>query len=143
MKKIILTLCVFGVLLISGIVVSNPIDKSNMNDTLNQGSFEAELGLKNETEASLSLDGLFRDFRGRHILFGTISHVESDRTNSFQGFVSRNIFIIQFAVRSHIVNIVGRFTTYDEEQQEYHGVWRGFAVGVGRTSGWITASFTS
>ena len=114
-----------------------------MNDTLNRGSFEAKLGLKNETEASLSLDGLFRDFRGRHILFGTISHVGSDRTNSFQGFVSRNIFIIQFAVRSHIVNIVGRFTTYDEEQQEYHGVWRGFAVGVGRTSGWITASFTS
>ena len=99
MKKIILTLCVFWVLLISGIVVSNPINKSNMNDTLNQGSFEAKLGLKNETEASLSLDGLFRDFRGRHILFGTL------KTGYFIpgrfGFLSKQGCCRQTGIRLH------------------------------------------
>jgi hypothetical protein len=46
---------------------------------------------------------------------------------------------MQTGFRNHIINVVGKFVSYDEEADEYHGIWRGFAIGYGWTSGWITA----
>ena len=106
------------------------------------GSFYAELGLRTNSEALVELDGRFRDFRGRHIIFGTARHHDSGRTVQFQGFTMRNFFLIQSGVRNYIVNIVGQFTSFDEEEQTYSGYWKGFVWGRGRTTGWISFKFT-
>ncbi len=139
MKKILI-FCVLGVLLTSSIGTGSQLIIPK--ETIHRGSFEAEIGMR-EGITQFNLDGNFRDFRGRHLLLGTISPDESNRTLRFQGLSSRNHFIIQTGFRNNIVNIFGRFTEYDEELTEYSGIWRGFVIGVGRTSGWITASFTS
>jgi len=141
MKNKIIILCILTFLLVSPIAMSSPIIKLNAKP-VQRGIFQAELGFRNETEGILSLTGNVRNFRGRHIIFGSVTHIESDRSSRFQGFVTRNTFLIQTAVRSNIINVVGRFTSYDEETQEYSGIWSGMAVGIGRTRGWITASFT-
>ena len=106
------------------------------------GSFYAELGLRTNSEPQVELDGQFRDFRGSHIVFGTARHHDSGRTVQFQGFTMRNFFLIQSGVRNYIVNIVGQFTSFDEEEQTYSGYWKGFVWGRGRTTGWISFKFT-
>lgn len=139
MKKILI-FCVLVVLLTSSIGIGSQLTMSK--ETTPRGSFQAEIGMR-EGITQFNLDGNFKDFRGRHLLVGTISPDDSDRTLRFQGLSSRNHFIIQTGFRNNIVNIFGRFTEYDEELNEYSGSWRGFVIGIGRTSGWITASFTS
>lgn len=141
MNRKILMICILGILLTSSFAVGTQAFISNANRSNHSGSFQAELGVRTN-DASFVLDGSFRDFRGRHLLFGTISPVDSERTLRFQGISSRNLFIIQTTVRNNIVNIVGRFNQYDEDTNEYSGNWRGFVVGMGRTSGWITARFS-
>ena len=139
MKKILI-FCVLGVLLTSSIGIGSQLTMPK--EKTHRGSFQAEIGTR-EGITQFNLDGNFKDFRGRHLLLGTIRSDDSDRTLRFQGLSSRNHFIIQTGFRNNIVNIFGRFTEYDEELDEYSGSWRGFVIGVGRTSGWITASFTS
>jgi hypothetical protein len=139
MKKILI-FCVLGLLLTSSIVIGSQL--TIPKETIHRGSFQAEIGMRDGITQFI-LDGNFRDFRGRHLLVGIISPDESDRTLRFQGLSARNHFIIQTGFRNNIVNIIGRFTEYNEELDEYSGSWRGFVVGVGRTSGWITASFSS
>jgi hypothetical protein len=138
MKKILI-ICILAVLVFSSVGLSSA--NRNITQSLHRGSFNAEIGLR-ENIAKFNLDGNFRDFRGGHILLGTISPVDSERTLRFQGYSSRNLFIIQTGARNNIINIVGRFTDYDEINDEYSGQWQGFIVGMGRTSGWITASFS-
>lgn len=139
MKKILM-LCVLGMLLASSIGMGSQLRIAK--EPLQRGSFQAEIGLR-ENNVQFNLEGNYRDFRGRHILAGSISPKDSDRTLRFQGLSSRNHFIIQTGFRNNIINIVGRFTEYDEDLDKYSGNWRGFVIGLGRTSGWITASFTS
>jgi len=139
MKKILI-LVIIGVLLAPSAAIGSQLTAER--EPFHRGSFEAEIGIRGN-DAQFNLHGNFRDFRGRHILAGTISPDDSDRTLRFQGLSSRNHFIIQTGFRNNIVNIFGRFTDYDEELNEYSGNWRGFVIGMGRTSGWITASFTS
>ena len=115
-----------------------------LNDikAVHRGSFQAEIGVR-ANDTIFVLDGDFRDFRGRHVVYGLVSPVDSDRSVRFQGFISRNLFIIQSGVRNHIVNIIGRFNEYDEDQDLASGNWRGFIAGVGRANGWISARLTS
>ena len=141
MNRKILMICILGVLLASGFTVGTQTFSTTNERSIHSGTFQAELGLRTN-DAAFVLDGSFRDFRGRHLLFGTISPVDSERTLRFQGISSRNLFIIQTTVRNNIVNIIGRFNQYDEDMNEYSGNWRGFVVGMGRTSGWITARFS-
>lgn len=142
MFKKLLIVSLLGMVMFSTIAVGNQINE-NPVQPVHRGSFQAEIGVKESNEADFSIDGNFRDFRGRHILFGTISPIDSDRTLRFQGLSSRNLFIIQTGLRNQIVNIFGRFNEYDETENEYSGNWIGFIAGVGRTSGWITAQYSS
>ena len=142
MNKKMMMMAMCSVLLFSSVAISMQNTMLIEKTTVHRGIFEAEIGIR-EDVTELELEGVFRDFRGGHVLAGSISPVDSDRSSRFQGFVTRNYFIIQTSVRNNIVNIFGRFTEYDDELDEYHGNWRGFVVGVGRTSGWITASFSS
>jgi hypothetical protein len=142
MNKKMMMLAICSVLLFSSVAISMQTSIVIEKTTVPRGSFQAEIGIR-EDVAELELEGIFRDFRGRHVLAGSISPVDSDRSSRFQGFISRNHFIIQTSVRNNIINIFGRFNEYDEELDEYHGNWRGYVVGIGRTSGWITASFSS
>jgi hypothetical protein len=142
MNKKMMMLAICSVLLFSSVAISMQTSIVMEKTTVHRGSFQAEIGIR-EDVTELELEGIFRDFRGRHVLAGSISPVDSDRSSRFQGFISRNHFIIQTSVRNNIVNIFGRFNEYDEGLDEYHGNWRGFVVGIGRTSGWITASFSS
>ena len=142
MNKKVMMLAICSVMLFSSVAISIQNTTVIENRTVHRGTFQAEIGIR-EDVAELELEGIFRDFRGRHVLAGSISLVDSDRSSRFQGFISRNHFIIQTSVRNNIVNIIGRFNEYDEDLDEYHGNWRGFVLGIGRTSGWITASFSS
>ncbi len=142
MNKKMMMLAVCSVLFFSGIAMSVQTSNVIEKTTVHRGTFQAEIGIR-EDVTELELEGVFRDFRGRHVIAGSITTVDSERTTRFQGFVTRNFFVIQTSVRNNIVNIFGRFNEYDEDLDEYHGNWRGFVVGVGRTSGWIIASFSS
>ncbi|MFH1013769.1 MAG: PKD domain-containing protein, partial [Thermoplasmatota archaeon] len=119
-----------------------PISMPQTRNTQHGGSFQAQLGLGDETDTKLILDGSYRDIRGNHILYGSINLVDSERSNRFQGVVSRTKFIIQSAVNNRIINIIGSFNEYDEETQTYFGQWRGIIVGYGSTKGWIEAKYT-
>lgn len=142
MNKKMMMIAICSVLFFSSIVMSVQTSNVIEKTTVHRGTFQAEIGIR-EDVTELELEGVFRDFRGRHVIAGSITKVDSERTTRFQGFVTRNFFVIQTAVRNNIVNIFGRFNEYDQDLDEYHGNWRGFVVGVGRTSGWITASFSS
>jgi len=115
--------------------------KPKNKQEFHSGSFIGEIGIRNENEPIIEFDGEFRDFRIGHILTGTVSLIDTEKSTRFQGFATRNYFIIQSAVRNRIVNIVGKFTTFDDEEQIYSGSWRGFAYGYDSGRGWITASF--
>jgi len=118
-----------------------PLVISNQ-EILQRGSFSAEIGIGDRGEAQLELNGNFRDFRNRHIVFGTANLIGSERTFRFQGIITRGTFIIQSAVSNRIVNIIGSFTRYDEETQTFYGQWRGLIAGYGSSRGWIEANFT-
>lgn len=109
---------------------------------LHRGTFHAELGIQERQEAQFELNGNFRDFRNRHLIFGTVSLIDSDRAFRFQGLFTRSTFLIQSAASNRIINIIGSFTRYDEDTQTFYGQWRGFIVGYGSTRGWIEASFS-
>lgn len=116
------------------LVISNP-------EILHRGSFYAKIGIRDREETQLELNGNFRDFRNRHLVFGTVNILDSERTFRFQGIATRNAFILQSAVSNNIVNIIGSFTRYDEETQTFYGQWRGIIAGHGHTNGWIEAHF--
>lgn len=138
MKKIIISISLVCILLFTTLsVIGVPIQELNKR-SFHRGIFHAELGLRNNTIPISELDGSYRDFRGKHLLSGSISLLNSDRSIHFQGIITRNMFIIQTGYRNHIINIIGKFVSYDEEDDEYHGIWRGFCLGYRQTSGWIT-----
>jgi len=143
MKRKLIVVCFLSLLLATCIVTGAPmIKKAKVTPVQNRGVFNADLGLGDERTALITLEGNYRDFRGGHILFGTINRIDSDYSNRFQGFASRNRFFIQTAIRGNIVNIVGRFNSYDEDSHEFSGNWGGLITGHGRTRGWITAQFS-
>ena len=109
---------------------------------VHRGEFTGEIGLRNDSIPIIELDGTFRDFRGRHLVVGSLSPIDSDRSNRFQGLLTRNIFLLQTGYRNSIVNIIGRFISYDTENSEFSGPWRGFVLGYGRTYGWITINLS-
>ncbi len=143
MNKKIVILCLLGILLVSPLLAGSSFKETTLpqRNTLHRGSFEAELGIKSE-DTLLILEGTFKDFRKGHLLTGTVNTDDSERSTRFQGISSRNLFLIQASVKNNIVTVFGRFTSYDEDIDEYSGQWRGFVIGYGRTSGWITAQFT-
>jgi len=111
----------------------------NKRENLHRGYFQAELGLHNEKVNNLTFDGNFIDFKRGHLLFGTVSIFNTNKSAFFQGLIIRNLFILQSTIRNNIINIVGKFNSYNELENLYSGIWKGFAYGFGRTRGWITA----
>ena len=120
------------------ILVTLPKNKINFEGNI----FQAHLGLYDETDELFEIDGQFRNFRNIHVLFGNAFLSNSDRSFVIQGILKRNFFMIQSAFRNRIVNIFGKFTEFNEDEQVYSGVWRGFVKGYGSTGGWITANIS-
>ena len=126
---------------LSGLAALEATIPKDNNGALNRGLFQARIGIRNESKSLLELEGQCKDFRGGHLLSGTVTLTDTGRTTRFQGLTIRNLFIIQSAVRNRILNIVGKSISYDEEEQIYSGMWRGFAIGVESARGWIAANF--
>ena len=137
MKKII------GIFIVMLFIITSVMPVAiSQKESLHRGSFHAEMGINNRKEAQLELNGNYRDFRNRHIIFGTGNTIGSERTFRFQGITSQNLFLIQSAITNRIVNIIGSFTRYDENNHIFYGEWRGFIAGYGSSRGWIEAKFT-
>jgi len=107
-----------------------------------KGVFQADLGLGNEGDAKISLNGQYRTFGSFRIFGGTGNLTGTDKTGRFQGLSTRSYFIIQTAVNSQIINIVGKYTSYNEEEQTFNGICRGLTGRIRGTTGWITGSFS-
>ena len=107
-----------------------------------KGVFQADLGLRNEGDAKISLNGQYRTFGSFRIFGGTGNLTGTDKTGRFQGLSTRSYFIIQTAVNSQIINIVGKYTSYNEEEQTFNGICRGLTGRIRGTTGWITGSFS-
>ena len=104
-------------------------------------NFQVELGLRNEDDTRISLNGQYRAFRDSIIFGGTWSLMGADKTGRFQGASTRSYFIIQMVINNQIINIVGKYTSYDEEEQTFDGIWRGRAGRI-RGTGWITGGLS-
>ena len=107
-----------------------------------KGVFQADLGLGNEGDAKISLNGQYRTFGSFRIFGGTGNLTGTDKTGRFQGLSTKSYFIIQTAVNSQIINIVGKYTSYNEEEQTFNGICRGLTGRIRGTTGWITGSFS-
>jgi hypothetical protein len=97
---------------------------------INRGEFTAEIGVGDEGETRIYLDGNYRA-RGRFtVVFGTATNGEQEVR--FQGIFKANYFLLQIPLRGRIVNIIGRYTV--EENREFSGRWiiRGTEI-----NGWI------
>lgn len=143
MKRIIISLGLISILLSTSFVAGGALILPFEQRSFHRGTFQAELGIRDNNTPVIELDGSFRDFRGRHVLTGDISPSGSEKSARFQGLLTRNFFMIQTAYRNHIVNVIGRIYSYDEDQDEFQGVWKGFILGHGRTSGWIVFDIDS
>lgn len=108
--------------------VSMPKSKNTLN--INRGEFTAEIGVGNEEETRIYLNGNYR-VRGRFtVVYGIATNGEQEVR--FQGLFSGSNFILQIPLRGRIVNIIGRYSI--EENKEFSGRWtvRGTEI-----NGWI------
>ena len=111
-------------------------------EVIQRGLFNAKIGLQDSELEKFELNGNLRNIRNQHLIFGTATIVDSERTFRFQGSVTRSYFIIQSASNARIMNIVGSFMRYNEETNSFYGQWRGYIAGYGFLRGWIEASIT-
>jgi len=113
--------------------VSMPKSKSIIN--INQGEITAEIGVGDEEEPRVYLDGNYR-LRGRFaVVYGTATNGEKEVR--FQGLFKRSYFILQIPLRGRIVNIIGRYTI--DENRDFSGRWtiRGTEI-----NGWIKGTIS-
>lgn len=118
-----------------------PVSMPHVHNNDLRRSFHAELGLKDDREAKVELNGNFADMRNEHLLYGTGNLIGLERMFRFQGIMTRNRFIIQTGINSRMLTVIGVFDTYDDTTGTYTGSWRGFIIGYGATNGWIRASY--
>jgi len=108
--------------------ISMPKSKSILN--INQGEFTAEIGVGNDEEHRIYLDGNYR-LRSRFtVVYGTATNGEKEVR--FQGIFRGNHFLLQIPLRGRIVNIIGRCTM--DENREFSGRW---TVRGAEINGWI------
>lgn len=113
--------------------VTIPKSKNILN--INQGEFTAEIGIGDEEETRVYLDGNYR-VRGRFtVIYGTATNGEQEVR--FQGLFKGNHFILQIPFRGRIVNIIGRYTT--DENREFSGRWTIRGTGI---NGWIKGTIS-
>ncbi len=102
---------------------------------INRGEFTAEIGVGDEEEPVVYLDGNYR-VRGRFtVLYGTATNGEQEVR--FQGLFKRSYFILQIPLRGRIVNIIGRYTI--DENREFSGRWTIRGTGI---NGWIKGTIS-
>jgi len=140
MKKKSIIFGIIALLLFSMFNSTNAMYLETKTQETHRGAFTADLGIREDT-ALLSFKGSFKDFRQGHLVYGIVTHIDSERSIRFQGFATRHLFLFQTTLRNQIVNIVGRFTSYDSELDAYRGNWKGYVAGMGSTHGWISAQF--
>ena len=136
-----ITIGILSLILLSMMISTNAVNIQTKTDINHQGTFTADIGIREDIPL-LSFEGSFKDFRQGHLLYGTVTHVDSERSIRFQGFSTQHIFLFQTTLRNQIVNIIGKFNSYDSDLDTYQGNWRGFVAGIGSTHGWISAQFT-
>jgi len=117
------------------VYLSTPKNKG-LPKTPIQGSFEAELGRRGNNEPLIYLNGSYHS-RDRAIIVGGTA-TAGERQWRFKGIFRGNHFIIRTPVSGRVLTILGR-CSFDEEHQEFTGVWMGRGIPV---RGWITGIFT-
>ena len=102
---------------------------------INRGEFSAEIGVGEEEEPVVFLDGNYR-LRWRFtIVSGLATNFEQEVR--FQGLFIGNQFILKIPLRGRIVNILGRFTI--NGNNEFSGSWIARGIGI---SGWIKGTIS-
>ncbi len=97
---------------------------------INQGEFTAEIGVGEEEETRIYLDGNYR-LRWRFtMVYGIATNGEQEVR--FRGLFRGSNFILQVPFRGRIVNLIGRFVI--EENREFSGRW---IIRGTRINGWI------
>ncbi|MCJ7572598.1 MAG: hypothetical protein MUO82_12125, partial [Candidatus Thermoplasmatota archaeon] len=113
--------------------VTMPKIKSILN--IKQGEFAAEIGVGDEEETKVYLEGNYR-LRGRFtVLYGTATNGEQEVR--YQGLLRGNHFILQIPIRERIVNTIGRYTI--NENREFSGRWTARGIGI---NGWIKGTIS-
>ena len=109
--------------------------KSKSIISIGQGEFTAEIGVGDETEPRVDLDGNYRVRQRFTVVYGTATNGEQNVR--FQGLFRAGYFILQIPLRGVIVNIIGRYTI--NEDREFSGRWtiRGTEI-----NGWIRGTIS-
>ena len=97
---------------------------------INQGDFTAEIGVGNEEEPVVFLNGNYRARWRFTVVFGIATY--GGQEIKFQGLFIGSQFILQVPFRGRIINIIGRFTVH--ENREFSGSWIARGAGI---NGWI------
>ena len=109
--------------------------KSKIILIINQGGFTAEIGVGEEKEPRVYLNGNYRA-RGRFtVAYGTATNGEKEVR--FQGLFKGSYFILQIPLRGRSVNIIGRYTM--EENREFSGRW---TIRSTELNGWIEGTIS-
>lgn len=115
----------------AGSTIFKEIFQNEKQNNLNQGGFEAEIGMTGEEEPCVTLNGQYNE-RGRYIIMsGTATF--RDKQERFQGVLRGSYFILQIPVRGSILNFIGR-VSYNEDHTSFEGSWR---IRGYRGTGWI------
>ena len=134
MKRKIVVFGIIFILLFIGYITAaqqTELDKK----VLNQGKFEAKLGLKRNLRPSFYLEGSF-NIRGRiRVVRGTIT--SSDMEGRFLGTFFGNVFFMKIPVRDGTQTIFGRIRVNDN-YSTFSGIWNCRGINSG---GWISGDF--
>jgi len=121
----------------TGSTILKEIFQNEKQNILNQGGFEAELGIKDKEEPCVSLNGQYT-VRGRYIIISGTAK-SGDKQGRFQGMLRGSYFMLQIPLRGRILNFVGRIN-FDDDRTSFEGACRirGF-----RAAGWIEETLDS
>jgi len=116
MKKVLITISLFSILLMMGVVTS--AHQIMRNDG---GDFKASLGLKGEARILFTLDGNFR-YRGRIcIVRGPCETIKEN--GRFFGIFLGNSFYIKVPVDGRPTLLIGQIRFKDDQHLEFSGTW--------------------
>lgn len=118
----------------SSLIISMP----KTRNIFYSGSFQAEIGLRNNEEPIVFLDGNYRNIRRVKIINGVATD-NNQRQFRFQGIQHGRYLLLQIPIQGRIINIFSRISI-DNNNNEFTGQWK--TRGINRLSGWIEGSFS-
>ncbi len=102
-----------------------------------RGNFSLEIGLRDKTESSLEIRGIFRNFGIGYLLRGLFIHPTYGNICLIQGITTEESIFLQTNLRVNNIFIEGIFTERDNDNQTFAGLWKGYLLDKGRTDGWL------